>query len=85
LKLRLVLIFLGIYALIVFAEWFRYLRGFDTSVWNSSNWWTLFFVLVLEVAASAMVAFAINKALPVPGGRAPASRSGRRRRSKKRR
>ncbi len=81
---RFIGLFLVIYAAVVFGEWYQFLRGFNTSVWTTSNWLTLVFVLVAEAAAVAIITVTVDRSLPATGNRAipkevkqPRRRSGR--------
>jgi hypothetical protein len=77
---RFLLTFLGIYGVMLFAEWFRFVRGFNTQLWNGSSWLLMVGVLVAEAVAAAVMAAAVDRALPSTGYR-PAVRKSRRRRS----
>lgn len=58
----------------LFVEWYRF-GGADTSQWPTSNWIMLLFVILGEAFASAVIAVAVDRALPAVGGRAvPKSR-----------
>ena len=77
---RFFLTFFAIFFVMVFAEWYRYLRGFDTSIWTTSNWMLLIGVLVAEAIAAAIMAAAVDHALPAAGNRAPIGKPAKRRR-----
>ncbi len=66
---RAVGIFSLIFAAVLFAEWFQYLRGFDTSAWPASNWALLAFVILAEAAAVAIITRTVDRSLPDTGGR----------------
>ncbi len=66
---RAVGIFVLLFAVVLFAEWFEFLRGFDTGSWPTSNWIILAFVLVAEGAAVAIVTRTVDRSLPDTGGR----------------
>ncbi len=67
---RFIILFVSVYLLVVFAEWFQFLRGFNTSVWTFGNWMTLLFVLVAEAAAVGIITLTVDKTLPASGNRA---------------
>ena len=69
---RFVLLFFMIFALVLFGEWYQYLRGFNTGMWTLSNWMTLAFVIVAEAVAVAIITVTVDRALPAAGNRAPA-------------
>ena len=77
---RLILTFFIIYFLLVFGEWFEFFHGFDTSLWTATNWLTMIGVLVAEAFAAAIMAVAVDKALPASGNRAPVRESKQQRR-----
>ncbi len=79
---RFVFLFAGLFSVLVFFEWYHYLRGFDYSMWTSSNWFTLLFVLVAEAFAIGIITMAVDRALPAIGGRAPTKTAKHRRRSR---
>lgn len=67
---RTVLIFIALFAVVLFGEWFQYLRGFDTSRWPASNWLLFLFILLAEAGALLVIAATIERALPT-GARPP--------------
>jgi hypothetical protein len=69
---RFALLFVVLYTLMVFGEWFQYFHGFDVSLWTFSNWVMLVFVLLAEAAAVAIITLTIDRALPTVGNRIPA-------------
>ncbi len=66
---RAVGIFFLIFAVVLFAEWFEFLRGFDTSSWPASNWVIMAFVIVAEAVAVGIVTRTVDRSLPDTGGR----------------
>lgn len=77
---RLVFIVVVIFLLMVVGEWFEFLRGFDTSMWTVWNWLMLVGVLLAEAIAAAIMAVAVDRALPSSGSRAPVRESKQQRR-----
>ena len=69
---RLVLLFFLIFAVVLFGEWYQFLRGFNTSMWTAGNWMMLAFVIAAEAAAVAIITVTVDRALPATGNRAPA-------------
>ncbi len=67
---RFIVLFVVFFLLVVFAEWFQFLRGFDTSIWTFGNWLLLIFVLLAEAAAIGIITLTVDKALPAAGNRA---------------
>ncbi len=57
---RAVGIFALIFAVVLFAEWFEFLRGFDTGAWPASNWVLLAFVIITRT---------VDRSLPDTGSR----------------
>ncbi len=67
---RTVLIFLALFAAVLFGEWFQFFRGFDTHQWPASNWLLFVFILLAEAGALLIIAATIERALPT-GTRPP--------------
>ncbi len=67
---RFLVLFVLIFAAVLFGEWFQFLRGFNTSVWTLGHWLSLVFVIVAEGAAVAIITVTVDRALPSPGNRA---------------
>jgi hypothetical protein len=63
-------VFILIFALIVGGEWWFFFQGFDFGKETSSNLIILIGVLVAEAVAAAIIAAAVDRALPAVGGRA---------------
>ncbi len=63
-------LFVAIFAVVLFGEWYQFLRGFDTSVWTFSSWLLLAFVILAEAAAVAIITLTVDRALPASGNRA---------------
>ena len=68
---RFLVLFVLFYAVMVFGEWIQFFKGFDTHLWDFSNWLLLVFVLLAEAGAVAIITMAVDKALPAAGNRAP--------------
>ena len=66
---RFLVIFLAVFAALLFAEWFQFLRGFDTSSWPASNWLLFAFVILAEGVAVAIITRTVDRSLPDSGGR----------------
>ncbi len=69
-SIRRVFVFLLILGLIIGGEWWYFFRGFDFSKEPASNVIILVCVLVAEAGAAAIIAAAVDRALPAIGGRA---------------
>lgn len=67
---RFLFLFILLFGLMLFGEWFEYLRGFNTSTWPASNWFLLIFVILAEAAAAAIITRTVDRALPAAGNRA---------------
>ena len=67
---RFVVLFLVVFAVVVFGEWYQFLRGFNTSIWTFGNWLTLVFVLLAEAIAVGIITVTVDRALPAAGNRA---------------
>ena len=67
---RFIVLFVTVYLVVVFAEWFQFLRGFNTGIWTFGNWMLLLFVMLAEAAAIAVITMTVDKALPAAGNRA---------------
>ncbi len=67
---RTVLIFLALFAAVLFGEWYQFLRGFDMNQWPASNWLLFAFILLAEAGALLVIAATIERALPT-GARPP--------------
>ncbi len=63
-------LFFVLYAVMVFGEWYRFFQGFDTHLWDFSNWLLLVFVLLAEAGAVAIITATVDRALPSAGNRA---------------
>jgi hypothetical protein len=76
------ILFTGLFTILLVGEWYRFFRGFDTSLWDTSNWFILLFAILAEAFAVAVITRAVDHALPAAGGRAPTKTSRNRRRSR---
>ena len=63
-------VFLLIFALIVGGEWWFFLQGLDLGKEPAANIVILICVLAAEAGAAAIIAAAVDRALPAIGGRA---------------
>ena len=66
---RFLVLFVLIFVVVLFGEWFQFLRGFNTSVWTVWNWLMLLFVILAEGAAVAIITLTVDRALPAAGNR----------------
>jgi hypothetical protein len=77
-------VFLLVLALMLGAEWWYFLRGYDFSGMAGSNRLLLIGVGLAEALAAAIIAAAVDRALPAIGGRAvPRSKKSSRRGSQR--
>jgi predicted cation transporter len=83
-SIRGIFVFIMIYALILGGEWWTFLRHFVVSKAPEANVLILIGVMVAEAIAAAVIAAAVDRALPVIGGRAvPQSKKSSRRGSQR--
>lgn len=66
---RAVGIFALLFAVILFVEWFEFMRGLDVSSWPISKWFILAFIIIAESFAVAIVTRTVDRSLPDTGGR----------------
>jgi predicted cation transporter len=83
-SIRGIFVFIVVYALILGGEWWKFMRHFVLSKTPESNVMILIGVLIAEALAAAVIAAAVDRALPAIGGRAvPRSKKSSRRGSQR--
>jgi hypothetical protein len=69
-SVRGIFVFIVIFALILGGEWWFFFQGFDFSKEPGANRVILICVALAEAVAAAIIAAAVDRALPAIGGRA---------------
>ena len=67
---RFVVIFVLLFAAMLFGEWLAFFRGYPFDLWTFGNWLLFAVVLVAEAGAILIITLTIDRALPTAGNRA---------------